>query len=105
MTRYVIPLASEPQAFSITLAGKEYRLTLRWCDSAEGGWLLDIGAADNAASLAACIPLVTGVDLLAPYPEHDWGGWLWLQEATDQAPTFETLGGEAKLIFETEDAS
>lgn len=103
MTRYVIPLTPEPQSFSITLGGVEYSLTARWCDAQEGGWLLDIGRAEGAV-LVAAIPLVTGVDLLAPYPEHNWGGWLWVQAANDAPPLFDTLGTDTRLIFETEDA-
>lgn len=103
MTCYIIPLTPEPQAFSITLGGTEYQLIVRWCDAPEGGWLLDIGTPDNAAILVAGIPLITGVDLLDPYPEHNWGGWLWMQAADDLPAVFETLGKSVKLIFETED--
>lgn len=101
MTQYIVPLTPEPQAFGITLAGTSYRLTVRWCAAAEGGWLLDVADVDDAP-LVAGIPLVTGVDLLDPYPEIGIGGMLWLYSTTELPPAYDELGDVVQLIFETE---
>ena len=126
-TCYSIPLTPEPQRFSITLAAKEYRLTVRWFVAPEGEgqaatggprsgasgdllpaqqnmersgtWLLDIQQADNAAPIVMGIPLVAGCDLLAPYGYLGFGGQLRVDARTP--PTFENLGTEAELVFIT----
>lgn len=102
MTQYIVPLTAEPQTFGIALAGAQYRLTLRWCAAAEGGWLLDIADADETP-LAAGIPLVTGADLLDPFPELGIDGMLWLYSTSELPPAYDELGETVQLIFETED--
>lgn len=118
MTRYVVPLTAEPQTFAITLAGHQYTLTLRWCtaaagggnpndgsSAAEGGWMLDIADTDNSAVLVAGIMLVTGADLLAPYPDLGIGGMLWLYSVDELPPGYDDLGTAVDLIFETDEVS
>lgn len=73
---YEIPLSPEPQSLSIVLAGKEYRLTVRWFEAPEGGWLLDIDDAETGQAIVHGIPLVVGLDLLAPYEYLNFGGAL-----------------------------
>lgn len=102
MTRYVIPLTGEPESFTVTLGGIEYRMTLRWCDTGEGGWLLDVALADGTA-LVAAIPLVTGVDLLAAHGHIGFAGMLWCQSPSETVPGPGDLGTEVQLIFETEE--
>ena len=101
MSRYIVPLTPEPQAFDVVLAGVSYRLTVRWCGAPEGGWMLDLADAEGAP-LVAGIPLVTGADLLAPYPDLAIGGMLWLYATDDLPPGYDGLGGTVQLIFETE---
>lgn len=103
MTQYVIPLTAEPQTFAITLAARQYTLTFRWSSAAEGGWLMDIADTESAVSLVAGIPLVTGADLLAPYPDLGIGGMLWLYAIDDLPPGYGDLGTTVQVIFETED--
>lgn len=105
MTRYIVPLTAEPQTFAITLAGHQYTLTLRWCTAVEGGWMLDIADTETSASLAAGIMLVTGADLLAPYPDLGLGGMLWLYSVDELPPGYDDLGTAVDLIFETEEAA
>lgn len=100
MTAYRIPLSSVPQSLSISLAGVEYQLTVRWADAAESGWWLDIDLPDNGGAVLHSIPLVTGVDLLAPYAYLGIGGGLvvWADD-TDLPPGQDTLGNGVDLYF------
>ena len=99
MTAYVIPLRPEPQSFSLALAGKEYRLTVRWRDAAEGGWLLDIQSAENSAPILMGLPLVAGCDLLRPFAYLNFGGELRVDG--DLPPAFENLGAGVDVLFVT----
>jgi len=100
MATYIIPLTPEPQAFGITLAGRELRLVVRWFEASEGGWALDILEPGNSAPIVCGIPLVAGVDLLEPYAYLDLGGELRL--SGDTPPTRDSLGTEVRLLFVTE---
>ena len=106
MALYEIPLTPEPQAFSITLAGRELRLVFRWAESLEpdvpGGWLLDIlDAPDDTAPLVCGIPLTAGCDLLAPYGYLEFSGALYLDG--EDPPAQDNLGEGVCLLFETEE--
>lgn len=128
MADYRIPVSPEPQRFSITLAGREYLVTVRWFGVPElargdeqaaksgqrrgasadslpaqqdffGGWLLDIAEPDRAAPILMGIPLVTGCDLLAPYGYLGIGGGLVVDSL--YPPTLENLGAGVELVFTT----
>lgn len=94
---YTIPLTPEPQSFGITLSGKEYRLTVRWFDAPEAGWILDIQEPDNAGPIIMGIPLVAGYDLLGQYAYLGFGGELWVEG--ELPPTLDNLGSEVELVF------
>ena len=96
-TWYAIPLTPEPQAFGITLAGREYRLTVRWFDAPEGGWTLDIQEPDNSSPILMGLPLVTGCDLLEPYGYLNFGGELRVD--ADLPATLDNLGTDVELVF------
>jgi hypothetical protein len=107
-----IPLAPEPAAFGITLAGKEYRFTFRWFsspghvdtgDTLFGSWVLDIEEAEGAEPLIMGIPLVAGCDLLEQYACLEFGGELWVDG--DTPPGLENIGTEVELVFITEESS
>ena len=98
---YTIPLKPEPQSFGITLAGKEYRLTVRWFDAPETGWTLDIEEPEKAAPIITGIPLVAGADLLEQYDYLEFGGELWVEG--ELPPTLENLGTEVELVFIVEE--
>ncbi|MGE4191783.1 MAG: hypothetical protein AB7E51_00190 [Pseudodesulfovibrio sp.] len=104
MSQYVIPLTGEPEIFTITLAGVEYQLTVRWNDAAQGGWMLDLAEPDNGADILLGVPLVTGTDLLGQYGHLGIGGQLivWSGDSED-APARDSLGAKVKLYFIAED--
>jgi len=103
MNYYEIPLTPQPQTFGITLGATDYRLTVRYRNVTEGGWVLDIADA-NATPIVEGIPLVTGADLLAQYQHLGFTGGLFVQttDDPDAVPTFDNLGIGAKLYFMTE---
>ena len=75
--------------FTIALGGKEYRLTVRWFDAPEGGWLLDLATVEDEPVIAG-IPLVAGCDLLEQYGYLGTGGKLAV--SGDVPPTWTTWG-------------
>lgn len=103
VTYYEIPLQASAQQFSIQLAGVVYQFTLIWRTGAEAGWFLDIALSSGAAVVQG-IPLVTGADLLAQYPDKNFGGAL--RVATDgdpdAVPTYGNLGAASHVYFGVE---
>lgn len=101
MANFEIPLTAEPQTFSISLSGVEYRLTVQWRGAA--GWALDI-ADSSGIAIVQGIPLVTGVNLLDQYGYLELGGVLWCQTTADPdaVPTFDNLGVGSHLYWYTE---
>lgn len=100
---YEIPLSPKPQRFTISLGAVAYQFTVKYQNTTEGGWALDI--ADNTGSpLVMGIPLVTGVDLLGQYAHLGFAGRLWVQTANnpDAVPTFDNLGTESFLFWVTD---
>lgn len=104
MKVYRIPLTPVPQAFSIMLAGTSYKLTVRWNDAIQGGWVLDIDLPDNAGHVVKSMPLVTGVDLLEPYGYLgiDGGLVVWTDDH-DDPPSIDNLGSGVDLLFVTQE--
>lgn len=107
MARFSIPLTGIPETFSIAIAGKTYRLTLTYRDTDEGGWVLDIAndTDDPGAAILQGVPLVTGADLLAQYPDLAFGFALTVEHPGDLLegePSFRGLGA-IKFIVETPD--
>lgn len=96
---YIIPLTPEPQSFFIALAGRRCRLTVKWSDAPEGGWLLDLDDSGGASVLTS-LPLITGADLLGQYGHLELGGMIWCFSPDDLPPDAANLGSEIKLIFE-----
>jgi len=100
-TFHSVPLTATPQSVDIALGGKDYRLTARWSDAPDGGWLLDIQTAADAVPLIMGIPLVAGADLLEQYAYLGLGGELWVD--ADLPPTATNLGSDAPLVFVARD--
>lgn len=103
MNIYEIPLTPDPQRFTVTLSGVDYRLTVQYRNAGGAGWVLDI-ADTNGQPLVSGIPLVTGVNLLAQYRYLGFGGGIWVQgaEDPDDVPTFEDLGIGSHVFWVTE---
>ncbi|MDD3310947.1 hypothetical protein [Pseudodesulfovibrio sp.] len=104
MAQYIIPLTGEAEVFTVTLAGTEYQLTVRWNAADQGGWMLDIAEPDDGDDILCGIPLVQGVDLLGQHGHLGIGGKLvaWAEDS-DADPTADNLGTAVKLYFITED--
>lgn len=99
-TIFEIPLTPNAQKFFITLAGVQYQLRLIWRTAVEGGWFLDILTPSDAPILEG-VPLITGADLLEPYPEKNFGGKLYVgtDGDIDATPTYGNLGTASHLFF------
>lgn len=94
MTVYELPLRAAPQRRSVSLSGTIYDIVVYWNGQ---GYVLDI------VGIVTALPLVTGVDLLAPYAYLALGGALYVQTDydADAVPTFDNLGVTAKLYWVT----
>ncbi|MGI4946726.1 MAG: phage baseplate plug family protein [Janthinobacterium lividum] len=99
-TAYEIPLVAAPQTLTVRLGSLNYGMRLIYRGVA--GWVLDLSDALGNV-LVAGIPLVTGADLLAPYPNLAIGGALYVQTDGDPAavPGFADLGDPSRLFFVT----
>ncbi|WP_435945882.1 phage baseplate plug family protein [Dryocola sp. BD586] len=97
-----IPLSADNQIFAIQLADRQLRLRLLYRD--EAGWVLDILEADET-SIVSGIPLVTGVDLLAPFKHLGFGASLRVvsDDVAEEYPTKVNLGFRSHLYFVTPD--
>lgn len=100
MTFYEIPLTPNAQSFYITLAGVQYRMALTWRSHDMGGWFLDAYTVAGTPVLLG-VPLVTGVDLLAAYPDLNFGGALYVASDGDPyaVPTYANLGQQSHVYF------
>lgn len=100
---YKIPLSPKPQTFKITLGATDYRMTVTYQNTDEGGWVLGIADA-KGNPLVNGIPLITGANLLEQYPHLGFTGRLWVQTSQDPdaVPTFTNLGTEAFLYWVTD---
>lgn len=102
-TFYEIPLSPDPQRFTVTLSGVDYRMTVQYRDAGGAGWVLDVADATNQP-LVSGLPLVTGVDLLGQYSHLEFRGRLWVQGSAnpDDVPTFEDLGIGSHVFWVTD---
>jgi hypothetical protein len=102
-TTYEIPLQGISQTFTINLAGTNYTLTVKWNDSNEAGWVLDIADA-NQNPIVCGLPLITGLDILAGLNYLGIGGALYVYTNGDQSavPTFTNLGTDCNLYFQVQ---
>jgi hypothetical protein len=98
-TAYEIPLTAQNQAFSISLSGVTYNLTVKWNNFSQC-WVLDI-ADENDNDILTGVQMTTGEDLLAPYAYLQFGGQLYVQtdNSTLTAPTYTNLGSTSHLYF------
>jgi hypothetical protein len=123
-TYYEIPTSSDPQTFSIQLAGVTYNMHLTYHEAnAENqfelvgfdsstntlidtntisSWILDIFDSDNNPVVLG-LPLIPGIDLLYQYQYLNLGGSLVVstEASTNSVPTFAGLGESSHLYFVT----
>lgn len=100
---FEIPLSSTAQQFNIALGGRQYLMLLQWRDTDMGGWFLDISTSAGVAILLG-VPLVTGADLLAQYPDKGFGGVLRVTTDgdPDAVPTYSNIGTQSHVYFGVE---
>jgi hypothetical protein len=98
-TVYTMPLTNVPQRFNMDIVGVTYTILCRWNESI--GWSLDISNAADDTPLIACLPLVTGTDLLGQYAYLGIGAALIAYTDGDQfaPPTLQNLGRESNLYL------
>jgi hypothetical protein len=98
-TVYEIPLSSKAQFMAIELGAILYKLNFYW-NAPNATWMLDIADA-NDVPLVQGIPIVTGLDLLAPYKYLGFVGSLVVQTDTnpDAVPTYANLGTTGHVFF------
>jgi hypothetical protein len=96
---YLIPLASTPQTFSISLNGITYQFTLHW-NWVSASWILDIADSTGNPVLSG-LPLVTGDDLLEQFDYLNFGGQLVVQTNNNvfAVPSFTNLGTQGNLYY------
>jgi|SRR5215472_17519819 len=89
MTPYLIPFQGVPESFSVTVNGVEYGFYTRF-NAYSNNWMLWISDT-NGNPLLSSIPMVTGTDLLEPYPDLGFDFQLIVQSVgdadNDQLPT------------------
>lgn len=103
MSAFPMPVSPTAQSFFIQLVNISYKITLRW-NAVAVCWIMDIADAEEVP-LVQGIPIVTGIDLLAPYAYLGiGGGMVALTEGNpDAVPTFENLGSGGDVFFVTDD--
>ena len=100
MATYEIPLSpSQNMQFSTSINGTIYGMRLHWAEALDGGWFLDIQDV-GGANIVAGIPLVPGVDLVAPYKYlgFNFQMFIWTPGAPATHPAWDALGATSHLI-------
>lgn len=99
---FEIPLISEPQRFSVSLAGVTYNITLRWNQPGQF-WGMDI-ADINDVPIIQGVPLVTGANLLEQFDYLGIGGRMVVTTDYNASapPTSSNLGTQSHLYFVTQ---
>lgn len=98
---FLIPAQNIPQQFGISLVNTDYIMTIKWNDSLDAGWVIDITDSITGDPIAANIPMITGTDLLAGLEYLGLGGSLYVYTNGDQTavPTLANLGVESNLYY------
>lgn len=104
MQTFKIPLLNVPQFFEINISGVLYRLTSKWNDAFEAGWVLDFQNANTSEYIASNIPLVAGVNLLSglEYLNFNCIMYIYTDGNQNSVPTLLNLGIESNVYFDTE---
>ena len=101
MALYEIPTGPTQRVMTIALGGTVYTLRFSYADAPDAGWFMDVSDAVGNA-LVCGLPLVTGADLLQPYPDIGFVGHLFVVTADGSAtsPSFDDLGVTAHVYYE-----
>lgn len=104
MAVFKVPMSTTPQKFQINLGGIDYLMTCKWCSADDGGWVLDIDDAETDEPIVHGLPIITGADILSGLSYLGFTGVLFVYTDGDQyaVPTFDNLGTESNLYFDTE---
>lgn len=101
MALYEIPLIPSNAAYDmqVTLDGDEYTLDVHWNEYALGWYMDIIGLTDTTIKLRG-VHLVTGVDILHPYPVQALGEmWVVDTSEADTDATFDSMGDTHSLMY------
>lgn len=95
-----IPVANVPQRFGIDLNGRSFIFVCKY-NPEMPNWVLDVLDGDTEESLIACLPLVTGTNLLAQHEYIGVDGAFVVYTDGDgfSIPTLDNLGVESNLYF------
>jgi hypothetical protein len=93
-----IPLTADNQQFNITLGNFTGQVKLIWRGPA--GWIIDLMDSGGNPLLSGA-PLVSGVNLLAQYPQLGIDGALVVisDDETQEYPSSTNLGTDSHLYF------
>lgn len=107
MNWFLIPLPGNPISFQISLAGIAYILTVKWNDSPDSGWIMDLADAATNTPIVAGVPLITGANCTANLQYLGLGGLFIVNTTGDQTavPTYTNLGTDCNLYFVTPSSS
>lgn len=73
---FEIPLlAGTDQTLEVTFLGIVYKMRLHWNEFSQC-WIMDLSDPGTGVPRLRGVPLVTGADLFAQYPEYQFGGSL-----------------------------
>jgi hypothetical protein len=97
---FLIPLSDIPQRFNIELGGRALIITTKF-NTELNAWVLDLADANTDKMLIACLPMVTGADLLSAHGYLGISGALVVVTDGDDLaiPTQENLGLSANLYY------
>jgi hypothetical protein len=100
MNTFEVPLIpSRPQAFTISLSGVYYQITVKW-NKASNLWVMDMY--DNQGMLVlAGLPFVPGADFLQQFEYLGFVGQMFVVTDHDptKPPTFDNLGVTSHLYY------
>jgi hypothetical protein len=100
MDIFLIPMDARSQQFEIDLAGRSLILESLWNGQADA-WMLSMYDGITKDALFMNMPMVAGIDLLAPFRYLGIDGQLFVYTDGDETalPTARNLGAESNLYF------
>lgn len=98
---FLLPLTNIPQQFNITLADKNYIMTVRWNDAPDGGWLMGLADQLTGDQIVDNIAFTTGVNILDGLDYLGIGGQMvvYTNGNSSAVPTLDNLGVDSNVYF------